>query len=92
MVRTLETLPPGTPVFCGEQHVGNVHAVYAEGAARSVEWVTVDWSGRGQIAVPATEVESIDEHGVQLIHSNPHYYDELAVFSESRFPTVHRVG
>jgi hypothetical protein len=79
-------------VYCGERRVGVVTAVYAEGSARAVEWVAVSWDGRGQIAVPATEVESIDERGVTLIHSDPHYYDELAAFSESRFPTVHRLG
>jgi hypothetical protein len=92
MVRTLEKLEFGTPVYCGEQRVGDVRAIYAEGSARSVEWVVVSWEGRGDIAVPAVEVESIDDRGVELIQSDPHFYDDLSPFSEDRFPTVHKLA
>ena len=34
MARTLETLDLGTPVFCGENRVGDVRGLYAEGSAR----------------------------------------------------------
>ena len=53
MARTLETLDLGTPVFVGEVRVGDVRGLYAEGAARSVEWLVVDWESRGEVAVPA---------------------------------------
>ncbi len=92
MVRTLEMLEFGTPVFCGEQRVGDVRAIYAEGTARAVEWVIVNWTGRGDVAVPAVEVESIGDDGVALIQSDPHFYDDLSPFSEERFPTVHKLA
>jgi len=92
MVRTLETLALGTPVYCGETRVGEVHGLYAEGVARGVEWVIVGWVSRGDIAVPAVEVASIDDAGVSLIQENPEAYAELPSFSEARFPTVHRLA
>lgn len=92
MARTLETLELGTPVFCGSTEVGEVRAIYAEGNARAVEWVIVGWVARGEVAVPATEVETVDESGVRLMHSDPKIYADLADFSEGRFPTVRRLG
>jgi hypothetical protein len=92
MARTLETLDPGTAVFCGERRVGAVSGIYAEGNARSVEWLIVAWDERGDLAVPATEVEDVDDDGVTLMHSDPKFYDDLMNFSEERFPTVHKIG
>ena len=92
MARTLETLEPGTPVFCGDQRVGEVRATYAEGNARAVEWVIVQWtSPPREVAVPATEVQSLNAEGMVLMHQDPHFYNELASFSEARFPTVRRL-
>jgi hypothetical protein len=92
MVRTLENLAPGTPVFCGEQRVGEVRALYAEGSSRAVEWVVVDWVSRGPVAVPAIQVGGIDDLGVTLLQQEPHHYDDLPDFSEARFPTVHKLA
>ncbi len=92
MARTLETLDLGTPVFCGGTRVGTVSGLYAEGAAKSVEWVVVRWDERGNLAVPATEVEDIDDAGVVLMHSETKFYDDLIDFDESRFPTVHKLA
>lgn len=92
MARTLETLDLGTPVFCGEARVGDVRGLYAEGSARAVEWVVVEWSGRGDVAVPATEIGGIDDRGVMLIQSNPGDYAGLPAFSEARFPTVRKLA
>jgi hypothetical protein len=92
MARTLETLELGTPVFCGETRVGSVSGLYAEGSARAVEWVVVDWPERGLVAIPATEVEGISDAGVTLMHGEPHSYDDLVNFDESRFPTVRRLA
>jgi hypothetical protein len=92
MVRTLENLEPGTPVFCGEERVGEVRALYAEGSSRAVEWVVVDWLARGPVAVPAIQVGGIDERGVTLMQQAPHDYDDLPAFSEVRFPTVHKLA
>ncbi len=92
MARTLETLDLGTPVFVGDTRVGTVDGLYAEGQAKSVEWVVVRWDGRGDLAVPATEVEDIEERGVVLMHSQTQFYDDLMDFSEARFPTVHKLA
>ena len=91
MARTLETLDLGTPVFCGEARVGAVRGLYAEGHARSVEWLVVEWGERSAVALPATEVEDIDDAGVMLMHSDPHFYDDLVDFDEARFPTAHKL-
>jgi hypothetical protein len=92
MARTLETLDLGTPVFCGETRVGEVCGLYAEGSARAVEWVVVDWLARGNVAVPAIDIGSVDERGVTLIQQNPHDYEGLPAFSEDRFPTVRKLA
>jgi len=93
MARTLETLDLGTPVFCGETRVGDVRGLYAEGSsARSVEWVVVNWSGRGDVAVPAIEIGSVDDRGVTLIQAEPREYEGLPAFNEQRFPTVRKLA
>ena len=92
MARTLETLDLGTPVFCGEVRVGDVRALYAEGAARAVEWVVVNWLARGDVGVPAIEVGSVDERGVTLIQADPRQYDGLPSFDVERFPTVRKLA
>jgi hypothetical protein len=92
MARTLETLNLGTPVYCGDERVGDVRALYAEGSARAVEWVIVDWAARGKVAVPAIEIGSLDDRGVTLIQSDPRDYDSLPAFNEERFPTVRKLA
>ena len=92
MARTLETLDLGTPVYCGENRVGDVRGLYAEGAARSVEWVVVDWVSRGAVAVPAIEIGSVDDRGVTLSQANPKDYESLPAFNEERFPTVRKLA
>jgi hypothetical protein len=92
MARTLETLDLGTPVFCGEERVGEVRGLYAEGSARAVEWVVVDWVGRGNVAVPAIDIGSVSDRGVTLIQQNSHDYDGLPPFNEERFPTVRKLA
>ena len=92
MAHTLETLELGTPVFCGDLRVGEVHAIYAEGGARAVEWVIVGWAARGDVAVPAFEVETVDDRGVLLMHHDPKLYADLTDFSEARFPTARRLA
>jgi hypothetical protein len=92
MARTLETLDLGTPVFCGETRVGTVGGLYAERQAKAVEWVVVTWGDRGDLAVPAEEIEDIDERGVVLMHYEVNFYDDLIVFDEARFATVHKLA
>ena len=92
MARTLETLDLGTPVFCGDVRVGSVSGLYAEGQAKSVEWLVVRWDARGDLALSASEVVDIDDRGVVLMHAEPQFYDDLIVFDETRFPTVHKLA
>jgi hypothetical protein len=90
MSHTLETLEPGTPVFVGEVRVGNVRALYTGGTSRQTELVVVYWDDRGEdVAVPATEVASVDATGVRLLAPEVAAYATLATFDPARFPTVH---
>ena len=92
MARTLETLALGTPVFCGETRVGEVRGLYTEGTSRAVEWVIVNWAARGDVAVPAIEIGSVDDRGVTLIQAEPREYEGLPSFNEERFPTVRKLA
>jgi hypothetical protein len=92
MARTLESLDPGTPVYAGATRVGEVRAVYAEGDARSADLVVVQWDARGEeVAIPATEVLSVDGVGVQLIRQESDQYGDLAPFDATRFPTMKKL-
>jgi hypothetical protein len=89
MARTLESLKPGTPVFAGSTRVGTVRAVYAVGDARSAEIVAVHWDARDEdVAVPVTEIESLDDAGVQLIRHEPDQYADLAPFDPATFVSL----
>ncbi len=92
MARTLETLEPGTPVYAGATRVGTVTGVYAEGEARSAELIAVHWDARGEVvAVPATEIEDVEEHAVHLLRQESDQYADLAPFDPSRFLTLRRL-
>jgi hypothetical protein len=94
MARTLESLEPGTPVFAGETAVGEVLAVFAEGDARSAELVVVRWTARNgaELAVPTTEIQSIDDAGVHLMRQEADQYNDLAPFDAGRFPTMKKLS
>ncbi len=92
MAHTLETLTPGTPVFCGDTHVGDVLALYSEGHSRLPALIVVHWTYGGRtddVAVPTDEVESVSDRGVELMQLEPEQYANLATFDPARFPTVH---
>ena len=92
MARTLESLEPGTPVFAGDTRVGEVRAVYADGDARSAALIAVFWDARGdEVSIPATEVFSVDERGVQLMRREPDQYSDLAPFDASSFTTMKKL-
>jgi hypothetical protein len=92
MARTLETLEPGTPVYAGATRVGTVTGVYAEGEARSAELIAVHWDARGEdVAVPATEIEEIDQSGVHLLRQESDQYADLAPFDPALFLTLRRL-
>jgi hypothetical protein len=90
MAHTLESLEPGTPVYVGEVRVGEVRAIYTEGQSRQAELLVVYWDDRNEdVAVPATEVQSVDAAGVRLIAPEVTTYSTLSAFDPARFPTVH---
>jgi hypothetical protein len=92
MARTLESLDPGTPVYAGETRVGDVRAVYAEGNARIAELLIVHWDARGEdVAIPTTEVLSVDDNAVRLIRQESDQYSDLAPFDAVRFPTMKKL-
>lgn len=92
MARRLETLDPGTPVYAGETRVGDVRAVYAEGNARIAEILVVHWDARGEeVAIPTTEVASVDDSSVRLIRQESDQYEDFAPWDEARFPTMKRL-
>jgi hypothetical protein len=93
MARTLQSLEPGTPVYAGATRVGQVRAVYAEGNARIAELVIVHWDARDEdVMVPTTEIETIDDAGVQLIGREPGQYADLAPFDPAGFPTMKKLA
>jgi hypothetical protein len=93
MARTLETLAPGTPIYCGEQRVGEVRALYGEGTSRAVEWVIAHWAFENrEVAIPSSEIESVTERGVVLMHTDPKLYADLTTFNEARFPTARKLS
>jgi hypothetical protein len=90
MAHTLETLAPGTPVYVGDQRVGDVRAIYTSGTSRQAEIVVVRWDDRNEdVAVPATEVATVDATGVRLLALELASYATLSAFDPARFPTVH---
>ncbi len=92
MARTLEDLEPGTPVYAGETLVGDVRGVYADGGARSAELLVVFWNSRGEdVAIPTTEVLSVEERGVQLMRRESDQSADLAPFDASRYPTLKKL-
>lgn len=92
MAATLESLDPGTPVYAGDTRVGEVRAVYAEGNARIAELLIVHWDARGEeVAIPTTEVGSVDEGAVRLIRQEPDQNDDFTSWDASRFPTMKRL-
>lgn len=92
MARTLESLDPGTDVFAGGTRVGEVRAVYAEGDARIAELLVVHWDALGEeVSIPTTEVEAVDELGVQLMRQESDQYGDLAPFDAARYPTMKKL-
>jgi len=92
MASTLESLDPGTPVYAGDTRVGEVRAVYAEGNARIAELLIVHWDARGEeVAIPTTEVASVDEGAVRLIRQESDQTEDFTSWDASRFPTMKRL-
>jgi hypothetical protein len=64
--------------------------LYSEGNSRQPALLVVHWDDRAEeVAVPATEVGSVDDVGVRLIAPERSAYATLSTFDPARFPTVH---
>ena len=92
MSRRLETLAPGTAVYCGDKRVGSVEGVYTEGDSRLPEFLAVAWDSRGAtILVRTNDVESIEDHGVVLQSADPTVYETVAKFEPKQYPTIKKL-
>ncbi|MDQ6932604.1 MAG: hypothetical protein M3160_05450 [Candidatus Eremiobacteraeota bacterium] len=91
MVKRLEELEPGTPVYCGERHVGEVRGVFAEGSSQLAEYLNVYWSPRSlEVLVATDDVCAIDERGV-ILQGTVQRYDDLLIFDAAAHPTMRRL-
>lgn len=92
MARLLEDLEAGTPVFLADELVGEVRAVFAEGAARQAEYLAVYWGARAaEVLVPTKDVATLDEKGVVLMGEDPRAYEVLPDFEPARYPTIRKI-
>ncbi|MGH7714581.1 MAG: hypothetical protein ACREML_01170 [Vulcanimicrobiaceae bacterium] len=93
MARRLETLDPGTPVFCGEKRVGAVDGVYAEGNAEVAEYMVVRWESRDNtpVLIATKDVETLESRGVTLIGDDPQQYVTAPKYEEKLYPSLRRI-
>ena len=92
MAARLETLDPGTPVFCGELRVGDVRGVFAEGESKLAEYLVIRWDSRdADVLVATRDVDSIDTRGVILQGSDPQAYESLATYEPQDHPTIRKI-
>ena len=93
MSRRLQTLAPGTPVFCGDYRVGSIEGVYSEGDSHLPEYLAVRWDKRGATILIATkEVQSLEDRGVILQTADPTIYETSATFDPKAFPTIKKLA
>jgi len=91
MVKRLEELEPGTPVYCGERRVGQVRGVFAEGSSQLAEYLNVHWEPRSiEVLVSTDDVSEIDERGVILL-GTAQRYEDLVIFDAAAHPTMRRL-
>lgn len=93
MSRRLETLVPGTPVFCGDRRVGSIEGVYTEGDSRLPEYIGVRWESRAAtILIPTNDVQSLESIGVILQSMDPAVYETIAAFDPKASPTIKKLA
>jgi len=89
MARTLDSLESGTPVYAGETRIGSVRAAYTEGSSRAVELLVIHHDARDEeVAIAASDVESVDDAGVHLMGMSADDYRNVPRFDAARFPTM----
>lgn len=94
MARRLETLQPGTPVFCGEKRVGSVDGVYAEGTSEVAEYMVVRWESRDNtpVLIATKDVETLEGRGVTLIGDDPQQYVTAPKYEDKLYPSLRRIN
>lgn len=94
LAQRLETLAPGTPVFCGETRVGTIDGVFAEGRAEIAEYLAVRWDSRDglPVLVATKDVQTIDARGVLLIGEEPGQYITAPRYDEKLYPSLRRIN
>jgi len=91
MRKRLEELQPGTPVFVGEDQVGDVRGVYSIGESKLAEYLNVAWTSRAtELLVPTTEVRDIEDRGV-VLQGPLETYADLARFDAPSRPDITRL-
>ncbi|MBV8151410.1 MAG: hypothetical protein JO101_00985 [Candidatus Eremiobacteraeota bacterium] len=93
LARRLETLDPGTPVYCGEKLLGTLDGVYAEGSSDLPEYLVVRWEALDNtpVLVPTKDVESLEARGVILMGVDPGQYDVLPKYQPELYPKFRRL-
>jgi hypothetical protein len=92
MARLLEELDPGTPVYLGDERVGFVRGVYAEGDARLAEYLSIEWTARAAVLlVPTKDVAALEDRGVVLMGDDPRAYTAMPTFDEASHPTIRKL-
>jgi hypothetical protein len=93
MAKRLEDLQPGTPVWTGEQRLGEVRDVYAEGDSRLPEYLAVQLDSRkAEILIPTRDVATLQDRGVVLVHSDPSQYDAVVTFVRHEMPFLRKLN
>lgn len=89
----LETLDPGTAVYCGERHVGTIDGVYAEGQSEVAEYVVVRWDSRDgtPVLIATKDVQTIEQRGVTLMGEDPEQYVTAPRFEARLYPSFRRI-
>jgi hypothetical protein len=79
-------------VWSGERRIGVVRGVYAEGASRLPEYLSVhlDEPGR-EILIPTHDVATLQERGVMLVSSDPTQYEAFVTFVAGDMPNLRRL-
>jgi hypothetical protein len=93
VAQRLETLEPGTPVWCGETRVGSVEGVYAEGNAAVAEYMVVRWDLRNgtPVLIATKDVDSLEKRGVELMGEDPQQYVTAPRYDEKLYPSLRRI-
>jgi len=91
MTKRLESIDPGTPVFCDDRRVGEVRGVFGIGDSRLAEYVCVYCQSRTEeVLVPTGEVLEINDRGVDL--AGPlETLMELSVYNPASAPSLNRL-